>query len=91
MVSGTAFLGAVVLTHIQGGAFFPRLFQTMAAIGTVGLTTTPVADLAPAGLWLLLVLMYLGRVGILSFSLAFLTRTNPKDQIRYPTCDVMIG
>ena len=35
--------------------------------------------------------MYMGRVGILSFSLAFMIPKGGGDKVRYPTCDVMIG
>lgn len=36
-------------------------------------------------------MMFLGRVGILSFSLAFLTRHRALAKIKYPTVEVMIG
>ena len=35
--------------------------------------------------------MYLGRVGILSFSLAFLTRRHGEEKIKYPDCELLIG
>lgn len=35
--------------------------------------------------------MYVGRVGILSFSIAFLTRSKYPAKIKYPTFDIMIG
>jgi trk system potassium uptake protein TrkH len=90
-VVGMASLGGVILTHLEGGELLPRLFQSVAAIGTVGLTTTPIADLSLPSLWVVLALMYLGRVGVLSFSLAFLTRGRAKDRVKYPTCEIMIG
>ena len=39
----------------------------------------------------MLALMYLGRVGILSFSLAFLTRRHGEEKIKYPDCELLIG
>mgnify|MGYP000602131012 CR=1 FL=1 len=40
---------------------------------------------------LMAALMFLGRVGILSFSIAFLTRSKYPAKIKYPTFDIMIG
>ena len=35
--------------------------------------------------------MYLGRVGVLSFSIAFLMRWKKRAKIQYPNVDIMIG
>ena len=35
--------------------------------------------------------MYLGRVGVLSLSVAFLTQGGRQSRISYPESDVMIG
>ena len=86
-----AFLAAVVLTHVEGLAFLPVLFETVAAIGTVGLSTGITADLTLFSQSVLLVLMFLGRAGILALSLAFLIRRPTEPRIGYPTCDLFIG
>ena len=86
-----AFLAAVVLTHVEGLAFLPVLFETVAAIGTVGLSTGITADLTLFSQSVLLVLMFLGRAGILALSLAFLIRRPAEPRIGYPTCDLFIG
>lgn len=85
------FLASMIIAHIEGGGYLPVLFETVAAIGTVGLSTGVTAGLSRASLWVLVALMYLGRVGILSFSLAFLTRQPGKDKIKYPDCELFIG
>ena len=36
-------------------------------------------------------MMFLGRVGIMSFSIAFLARSKYPAKIKYPTMDIMIG
>ena len=81
--------GSLVIAHIQGGAYLPVLFETVASIGTVGLSAG--APLCRASRWVMLILMYLGRVGILSFSLAFLTRRHKEVKLRYPDCELFIG
>ena len=40
---------------------------------------------------LLILLMYMGRVGILSFSIAFITGNRHPAKIKYPEMNVMIG
>jgi len=81
--------GSLVMAHIEGGAYLPVLFETVASIATVGLSAG--AELSQASRWVMLGLMYLGRVGILSFSLAFLTRKHGEAKIRYPDCELFIG
>jgi trk system potassium uptake protein TrkH len=87
----TAFLAAVVLAHVEGMDFLPLLFETVAAIGTVGLSTGITAELTRFSQSVLLVLMFLGRAGILALSLAFLIRRPAEPRISYPTCDLFIG
>ena len=81
--------GSLVMAHTQGGAYLPVLFETVASIGTVGLSTG--VSLCRASRWVMLILMYLGRVGVLSFSLAFLTRRRQEVKLRYPDCELFIG
>ena len=51
--------------------------------------TTP--TLTPFSQGLLILLMYMGRVGILSFSIAFITGNRHPAKIKYPEMNVMIG
>ena len=83
------FAGSLVMSHIEGGTYLPVLFETVASIGTVGLSAG--VPLSTASRVVCLALMYLGRVGILSFSLAFLTRKPGEEKIKYPDCELFIG
>lgn len=87
----TALLAALIMAHIEGGSFLPMFFESIAAIGTVGLSTGVTESLSFASHCVLLALMYLGRVGILAFSLAFLTKKTVGDKIKYPSCELLIG
>jgi trk system potassium uptake protein TrkH len=60
-------------------------------MGTVGLTANVTGSLGHFSRGVVILLMYTGRVGILSFSLAFLTRGKYQTKIKYPTFDIMIG
>lgn len=88
---GVVFLSSMVICHIEGGGYLPILFETVAAVGTVGMSVGLTPDMTFASHCILLVLMYVGRVGILSFSLAFLVGKENREKIRYPTCEIMIG
>lgn len=52
------------------------LFETTSAIGTVGLSTGITGDLSPWGKVVLIFVMFVGRLGILTFGLAILARRN---------------
>ena len=65
--------------------------ETASALGTVGLTTGITPYLARPAQALLAVMMYAGRVGVLSFSIAFLNRKKDSLHIKYPEFSIMIG
>ena len=85
------FLGSLAISLIDGVPYLSAAFEAASAIATVGLTTGITAGLSPVSRVLLIFLMYLGRVGILSFSIAFLTAGRYPAKIQYPTVDIMIG
>lgn len=86
-------IGAMFLSLFDGVPFMDAGFEIASALGTVGLTTgiTPTLSI-PCRVFLIL-FMYLGRVGILSCSLAFSTKRSVarEAKIKYPVTDVMIG
>jgi len=92
LVVGFLFLAASMTIAIADGApFLQAAYEAASAIGTVGLTTGITAGLSPFSHVLLIVLMYLGRVGVLSFSVAFLNQRGGAGRISYPETNVMIG
>lgn len=50
------------------------MFEVASALGTVGLSTGITGDLTSVGKWLIIMLMYIGRVGVLTFGFALLER-----------------
>ncbi|MDY3014964.1 MAG: potassium transporter TrkG [Evtepia sp.] len=85
------FVCAMTLSVLEEVPFLSLLFEVVSAIGTVGVSTGITSSLSPVSCLILIGLMYMGRVGILSFSLAFIIRRGKTDKVRYPTCDLMIG
>lgn len=75
-----------------GGYFIEQMFEAVSAFNTVGLSMGVTGDLSPAGRLLTIVLMYLGRVGPLTFAAAIaLDRPNTSGEFRYAYEDVIVG
>lgn len=66
------------------------LFEVTSAFGTVGLSMGITAELGTASKVLLMVLMFIGRVGVISFLLFFQPKV-PKTTVRYPKEKIIIG
>ncbi len=67
-----------------------HVFETVSAFGTVGLSLGVTGALTVAGKWIIIVLMFIGRVGLLTvaFAIAGRTRNYPT---RYAEENIMIG
>lgn len=86
------FLSAsMLLSLVDQVPYVQAAFETASAMGTVGVTMGITPDLSAPSALLVILLMFLGRVGILSFSIAFLTRGRGENKITYPAAEVMIG
>lgn len=67
-------------------------FECISAYATVGLSTGITSMLSLFGKWLLMLLMFIGRVGTISMAVLFvIERPKTEDYIRYATENVMIG
>ncbi len=83
--------GSMSLTVLSDFPFLAMAFEVASAMGTVGLSVGITPELNMVSTLTLILFMYLGRVGILSISIAFLTQNRPANKIHYPTTDVMVG
>ena len=72
-------------------AFDAVLFETVSAIGTVGLTMALTSIISPVSKFILILLMYLGRVGILTFAFALRRSKKSEAAVRRPVDNVFIG
>ncbi|MBT3380465.1 MAG: hypothetical protein HN742_02265 [Lentisphaerae bacterium] len=81
--------GFLLLTVTQPLPSELLFFETVSAFGTVGLSLGITADLTPFGKAVIIVLMFVGRVGPLT--LLVMMRPVHKSAIAYPTAHVMIG
>lgn len=70
--------------------FMPVLFEVVSAFGTVGLSVGITPGLSAWGKLLIIFMMFVGRVGPVTLTLAFGQRLKPVN-IRYPEGRVMVG
>lgn len=86
-----ALAGAVFICATSPIGFADALFETVSALGTVGLTAGATAKLSVAAQVMIIVFMYFGRVGILTISLGFLMGNKAEDRFRYAHTNLLIG
>lgn len=84
------FTGVFILTLTDPGQpFLAELFEVVSAIGTVGVSQNLTPQLSAPGQVVLMLLMYVGRLGPLT--LAFLLTRQHPTHIAYPEGNVHIG
>lgn len=78
-------------SHPARGCFLTYLFETISAFGTVGLSMGVTPYLNSLNKLILSALMFMGRVGILTFAYVIVRRERPEFEFRYSEEKVMIG
>jgi trk system potassium uptake protein TrkH len=78
------------IAHRTADYFLSALFETVSAFATVGLSMGATAMLNPAGKIVVIVLMFLGRVGLLTMAYVVTSRLRPITY-RYVDGRIMIG
>lgn len=91
MVFGLALGASLVLSASNGLPMVDCIFETISAIATVGLSTGITPLLNEISQIILIVLMYFGRVGVMTVSLGFLLSNAAEERYRYADTKVMIG
>lgn len=85
-------IGTIAVSVIESAGFLDILFETTSAIGTVGLSTGLTPALHTASKFVIMILMYAGRIGPVTMALAFGLKKNPMSQVRQlPAKRLMIG
>ncbi len=77
------FSGTLLLLQDNNIPLKDALFEAVSAMGTVGLSLGITPQLSIAGKWVLIALMFIGRVGPASFAMATLIRRK-EPSIKYP-------
>lgn len=91
MVFLAAFISGIYLSVASGLDYMDCMYEAVSAIATVGLSTGITAGLNVLSKLILIVLMFFGRVGVMTISLGFLLSNPAEERYRYADTHVMIG
>ncbi|MGM9517776.1 MAG: TrkH family potassium uptake protein [Acidaminococcus sp.] len=80
----------LAVTCMEDTSFLYALFEVVSAFATVGLSTGLSQHICTASKIILILSMYAGRVGFMTFALA-LTAQKPEKHIHYPKENIIIG
>ncbi|MDK3017926.1 TrkH family potassium uptake protein [Pseudodonghicola flavimaris] len=83
------FIAVFLLTMTHEGHFLDISFEVASAFGTAGLSRGFTGDLSGFGRAVIIVVMFLGRVGPLTLGFFLATRTTPR--VRYPAGTIHLG
>lgn len=83
-------ISTILLTIVEDHAFLDLLFEEVSAFATVGLSRGITSDLTSWGKSIIIVSMFLGRVGILTFMVAFAARID-SHKYKYPEESIMVS
>ena len=81
----------ICLMLVTNLPFIDAMFEIMSAVSTVGLSRGVTADLNHAGQWIVILAMYLGRIGPISMLLFFHTDNSGNKGIRHAVGRFIIG
>jgi len=91
IMAALALAGAVVICATSPVGFVDALFETVSALGTVGLTAGVTTSLSIPAQLMIIMFMYFGRVGILTISLGFMMGNKAEDRFHYAHTNLLIG
>jgi trk system potassium uptake protein TrkH len=80
---------AIMVTNDTGMA--DTIYETASAIGTVGLSRGITSSLNNVGKVIIIIGMYLGRIGPISMFVAFNNKSSIKNTIHYAEADIIVG
>ena len=86
-----SFLGAVLICATSPVTFTDALYETVSAIGTVGLTAGATGHLSSPARLMIMLFMYFGRVGVLTISFGFLRKKPSGQKYKYADTELLIG
>ena len=83
--------GACAISFIDSVPMHLCMYETASAFGTVGLTMSLTPTLSAVSHVMLVIMMYFGRVGVLTLGVAVFLRRHEPPKLKYPSGNVMIG
>lgn len=86
-----AMAGGIFISATSPVGFTDALYESVSALGTVGLTAGATTKLSVASQILVIIYMYFGRVGVLTISLGFLMGNRAEERFQYAHTSLLIG
>lgn len=83
-------LGSYVMYITSNVTFFESIFESVSALATVGLSLGITGSLSHISQLVLIILMYIGRVGLLTLTVGFF-KAKDNASIKYPSVKLLIG
>ena len=84
------FVGTFILTFSESFDFENILFEVASALGTVGVSTGITGDLSSIGKIVIIILMFIGRLGVLTFGLAIWSKGITQDDRKILKEDIAV-
>jgi len=84
------FSSLLIISFIENFPMLQILFEVTSAFGTVGLSLGITEELSTVSKVLLMILMFIGRIGLVTFLFSF-RKENLNEYIRYPKERIIIG
>ncbi|MDO4977946.1 MAG: potassium transporter TrkG [Eubacteriales bacterium] len=81
----------ILLCGVEHQSFMRICYETVSAIGTVGLSKDLTGTLHVAGKLIIICMMYAGRIGPVTLATAFLMKDKPRDISHYADENILIG
>lgn len=91
LVLAISMFGALFLCVTDGVSLENAVYETISALCTVGLTTGITPTLSAASQIVLIILMFFGRLGIMTISVGFMAADPAGDRVKYAETKIMIG
>lgn len=92
MASVLTFIGVIIMLVVENGkmSFLQIFFEVMSAFGTCGLSLGITSNLDDVSKVVIMILMFIGRVGLITFIIMIGGRREP-DKYQYPKERIQIG
>ena len=85
------FTSTVLLSAVTDANALDTVYETVSATATVGLTRNLTASLGSVGKLIIIITMYLGRVGPISLAVAFKRSKDNQNIVRNPIEEISVG
>ncbi len=84
-------ISMALLSITQGSDFLDSLYEVVSALATVGLTRGLTGELDAVGKLIIIITMYIGRIGPISLALFFNANNSDSNLRRFPKGDIHVG